>query len=565
TGSKATFASTVSFINSGSSSGSSQYQVASGTSDTAIFNGAVTTTNTGSSPNTIYYFGNGNSSYVSISSLALSNTGSGTNTNYNFAAGGASNVAILAGSTITNAGTGTNDILNFANGVGSTVSFPTGMTFFNSSPGGNSAINVSSGNGSFVTFNGTSTFNNKSTGTNGTISIASGTSSNVTMSGPAIFNNTETGTNGNTYISNGNSSLTTFSSTLAVNNNGTATNNNIVDIANATSSGVLFNGNVTFNNSATGSTAYIRVDEGATSTATFNGAYNINNTGIAANCYVRTALQGTVICNGNIIVSNTSTAAGTNGIYFAWPGWTGTTTLSNGNTITNGSFPIGVLQMINFTQVGGTSQAMTLTGTANMTIGPNSAFNGSVNFISPQMYLNGCVYSGATSFLEKDGATNNTSTGGNIFNSNTTIEDISTGKFTLANTTGDDFQKSATFIQTGTGALQPTYLTTSTFEGNISTLGTATAITFGAGGAAGISKIDGTTTQNIFGAAAQTPTFTTLNMNQSVGDSEVLNVPINISTALNLTTGTIKSTTTYLPTMLNASITTVGNTLSYVN
>jgi len=85
-------------------------------------------------------------------------------------------------------------------------------------------------------------------------------------------------------------------------------------------------------------------------------------------------------------------------------------------TVTVGAtgFTTGTLYFASFTQTGTTAQALALTGTAILQVGPAAIFNGNVNFSAPQLLLNGATYNGAAT-LTKNGATNNNSNGGNTF------------------------------------------------------------------------------------------------------------------------------------------------------
>jgi hypothetical protein len=109
---------------------------------------------------------------------------------------------------------------------------------------------------------------------------------------------------------------------------------------------------------------------------------------------------------------------------------------------------------------------MNLTGTANLTLGPSIIFNSTVGFISPQLYLNGGTYNGTTS-LEKSGATDNNSNGGNTFNGTTTVTNNGSGYERLASTTADNFVGNVTFAGSGAGSLQVAYNGQNNFEGNV--------------------------------------------------------------------------------------------------
>ncbi|MDZ7649367.1 MAG: hypothetical protein U5K54_20660 [Cytophagales bacterium] len=93
-------------------------------------------------------------------------------------------------------------------------------------------------------------------------------------------------------------------------------------------------------------------------------------------------------------------------------------------------FSSGELRFRRFTQVGAAAQTLVLTGTSLMRIGPTSTFNGNVDFRSPQFALDGAIYNGTT-YLEKTGATNNDSSGGNTFNGSTTIANSGAGLVSL--------------------------------------------------------------------------------------------------------------------------------------
>jgi hypothetical protein len=231
---------------------------------------------------------------------------------------------------------------------------------------------------------------------NSTASLTKIGASNIICSGGNVFNDT-------TIIANdsigsftlGNIAPDTFNSETIFNNTETAG----LYIAN-NSAGNFFNGKVTFNN--VGTTGAIRSSFDALATATYNG---------------------------NIVVNNTATG----GIYFGNIG--GLTTLAASKTITIGAtgFTKGILLLRNFTQLGNTAQALTLTGTGLLQLGPASSINGNVTFSAPQLKLNGCTF-GGTALLTKSGATDNTSTGGNVYNGITTIQNSGSASLDLGDT-----------------------------------------------------------------------------------------------------------------------------------
>lgn len=311
---------------------------------------------------------------------------------------------------------------------------------------------------------------------------------------------------------------------------------------------VILNGGLIFNG-----TAYIE-KSGATQNNSlggnvFNGTTTLVNSGSAN--LVLGYPTGVDIFNGNLTLTNTGTAgiypgynsAGhqfngnivlnqTAGTTIDFCGGTGAATLATGKTISTGGSGSGTLYLRRFTQVGTAAQTLSLTGTALLQIGPATTFNGNVSFAAPQLILTGSTFNG-TAALTKNGATDNTSDGGNIFNSTAMITDSGTGFLRLANTTLDDFNSDATFIQTSSGLLQPAYASNSTFAGNISTAGTATAIVFGTG--AGTVTLDGAGAQSIGGPFSTT--FNNFTINN--GSGAVLGTNATVNGTLTFTSGTV--------------------------
>ncbi|MBL7859322.1 MAG: hypothetical protein JNM57_16635 [Cyclobacteriaceae bacterium] len=236
-----------------------------------------------------------------------------------------------------------------------------------------------------------------------------------------------------------------FNSSLIVNNTGS----NRIQIG-ISSAGNLFNGNVTINHSGTNTASNnLIIARNASSTATFNGTLTLNCTNTSTNSGIIIGNDGSAVINGNIFVSST------NGRGILFGSATGNATLANGFTIQDagpGTFTTGTLTLSRFTQVGGTAQNITLSGTSNITIGPSSTFNGNVTFITPQIFLNGCTFNGVT-YIEKNGATANTSTGNNIFNNVTTLVNSGAGNFISAGTSNDVFNNDLTLFNTGTALI----------------------------------------------------------------------------------------------------------------
>ncbi len=352
---------------------------------------------------------------------------------------------------------------------------------------------------------------------------------NITLNFPRIY------LNGATYHQAASFTYTSFFGTSS--DGGNTFNGDVTLIKNGngniTMSAVnndIFNAGATFTNTTSG-ILYVAHNDDSDATQ-FNGNININNTG-----------------SGSIRFGQ----------------GTGSAILSSGKTISvgGGGVSSGTVQLRNFTQVGSTAQSLSFTGTAILRIQNNCTFNGNVSFSSPQIFFNGTTFNG-TAYLEKTGSTSNISTGGNTFNQDATIKNNGSGTMTLASSTADVFNGNATFIKTGSGLLNPASNTTCSFSKNISTSGSNASITFG--NDAGIVSMTGTSAQYIQGDASYPPIFKRLTANNGTGGSITLEIPIQISTALTLTSGTIFTTATNILSVTNHSaIVSLGNSSSYVD
>jgi hypothetical protein len=299
---------------------------------------------------------------------------------------------------------------------------------------------------------------------------------NVTFKSPQLYLDGCT-YNGTAYLEK--TGATDNTATLAGN-----TFNSTATIINSGSGNLRTNGSNTFNGTTTitssGSNDILL--EAATA-STYNGDVTFTNSGSSR---IWVAYNGASAFNGNIIVNSTA------GIGIPFCAGTGTATLANTKTITVGSsgFSTGTLTLQKFTQTGSTAQVMTFTGTGILTIGPTSTFNGAVTFKSPQLYLNGCSYNGAT-YLEKTGASDNLGTGSNTFastasivnsgsgylrtsgnntfNGTTSVTNSGSGDIALELTNGGIYNGDVTFSNTGSSGsiLYAAHNSASSFNGNI--------------------------------------------------------------------------------------------------
>ncbi|MEQ9567617.1 MAG: hypothetical protein RLN85_17725, partial [Pseudomonadales bacterium] len=390
-----------------------------------IFNSVLTVNNTGSS---LIYLAHNSAGNQFNGDVTLNST-SGSGIRFSDAAGGSSTMA--AGNTISIGGSGftsgdlyLEDFTQLGN-VGMVLNLAPSSSSFRIGPG-----STFGGDVSFVAprlFLEGATFNQmaylEKTGANSDTGAG-----NSTFVGNATIVNNGTGV---LRTQGGN----TFNGTTLITNNANS------DILLELSSGSTYNGDVTFTNTSSSN--------------------------------VRVAYAGVTTFNGNIVVNSTNGA----GIYFCEN--TGTATLADTRTISIGGsgFSSGSLRLDQFTQVGGTGQMLTLTGTATLRIGNNSQFNGAVSFIAPQLELNGCTYNGTPTYLEKNGAASNNSNGGNIFNGgNTTIVNSGSGYLLMANTNPDIFNTALTLTNSGSNWLYLAHNSTGNeFNGNITLNSTGSA------------------------------------------------------------------------------------------
>jgi hypothetical protein len=429
---------------------------------------------------------------------------------------------------------------------------------------------------------------------NNTANITKNGASDNAGNGGNIFNGATNITNsGSGYLLTGNSNADQFNGITTINNTGSYriyfAHNHIGQTTTFTQPLTLnaaktggsdnwsyligegSNVNVSFNdvtiNIAGNLQSNLRILQGSGTAAIYNGNLTVNLTNTnASGTQVQLGTVGTSQYNGNITLNSTTGVTGS-GVYFNTNA-AASSTLASGKSIGLGGsgFTSGNLSMVRFTQLGTTTQSILQTsGTAVLTSGPGSTFNGPVSFNFPQIYLQGTVYNNTAS-IEKNGATDNACSGGNTFNGVTTITNSHASNYLrLANSTADAYNADVTMVQTGTGVLAPNYNTNCSYSGNITvTSPAATAITFGPN-TNGVATLTGGTAQSISRTAASAfPVFTRLVVAKTAGDV-TLNTKIFVSSALTLTQGLVNTTAANILHMTNASTTNIGSAASFIN
>jgi len=335
-----------------------------------------------------------------------------------------------------------------------------------------------------LTSNGTAALFNAGTVQNGAV-IVTGATTTTFGNGPLTMNCLVTITSAAVTMRN-----TIFQNALTITKTGgsndASAGNNIFNGAvtmNNTGTGYLvlgngnpdqFNASATFNNTGANS---IYVAYNSTNNV-FGGVMTFNNAPTANTAiYVSPYSAGTLI-NNNVVVSSTSGQ----GVQFCGGSTTATATLAAGKTITVGAggFSAGTLLLRQFTQTGATPQNFPLTGTAYLTFGPSSSFDGDITSSSSGLSLNGATFNGATDFT-KTGTTGDWSTGGNTFNGVCSITNSGSSYLVLGNSNPDTWNNDVTFTDNGSERLLPCWATAGNqFNGNIyvNTSGSATGIQF---------------------------------------------------------------------------------------
>ncbi|MFL5730434.1 MAG: hypothetical protein ACJ75J_13180, partial [Cytophagaceae bacterium] len=246
--------------------------------------------------------------------------------------------------------------------------------------------------------------------TSGTLDLNTYT---LTSTGISTFNG---GTISNGTMSSTGSSATyagtTFGAAVSANSSAILLNGSTFNsIASFTKTGGT-NDNSSGNNTFGGTTSIVNNGTGFFLLGNTNGdTFNSNVTfSVSSSGHIYVSHASSTQFNGNITFNNTSTG------YIFFCNNSGTATLASGKTLTIGGsgFTGGGLYLWNFTQVGSTSQILSLSSSTSLNI-QNSSFNGKVNFTAGNWELNHNYFADSC-IVEKTGGNTNDLTGGNKFN-----------------------------------------------------------------------------------------------------------------------------------------------------
>ncbi|GMQ29610.1 T9SS type A sorting domain-containing protein [Algoriphagus confluentis] len=283
-----------------------------------------------------------------------------------------------------------------------------------------------------------------------------------------------------------------------------------------------WNGGNTFGRLEVFNTTNSRLRLGQNTGDTFTSTSLFTNTG---NGILGVAFRGTNTFAEQITLNN----SGPNGTLRFGEGG-GTSSLQTGGVLTS-DFMIGnLLEFNNFTQVQNASNGnfgvttfnsinssfqgdFGVTATSVISFQGSNTFANNGDFTAPNINANGAnnfsTVGGIANFTKTGGGSNDWA-GGNTFGL-VNFVNSSGSRFRLAVTSGDSFTRDASFVSTSTGLIEPAFNHVNTFSGNISTVGSSRALTFGSNN--GTVEITGNTAQVWQGDAAFSPTVRRLRMN----------------------------------------------------
>ncbi len=277
------------------------------------------------------------------------------------------------------------------------------------------------------------------------IELCDNSNSTLTVTGPASFSNTSN-SSVNVILIGENGDID-FDNSLTINNTSSGITNRVT-IANGANSAVSIDGAFIFNHLST-ATDDTRAYLGNSGDVTFNNTVTVvNATGAGSShiyCNLNPASNNQY--NDNVVLSVTN--ANSDGIRFGESG--GAATLADTRTVTVGAggYIAGDLTFRNFTQVGGTAQSITCTGTARI-FNYDSNWGANVTFIAPRMLTRGTTYNGTT-YLEKTGLSSDQSVGGNTFVMDCDLVHTGSNQFLMGNGTADVWQANLEVNTSGNG------------------------------------------------------------------------------------------------------------------
>ena len=282
--------------------------------------------------------------------------------------------------------------------------------------------------------------------TSANVIIADGSSASLSIGGNLTITHNST-SNSNCYI--GNNGDVNLTGNFVYTNTSSGNSNSLFVASTATSSVTIGGTSSISNNSTTSSTSSLYL--GRYGAVTFNDELTLTLDAVASNSYIYLNHEtgSSNIYNGNILLNcNNATS---DGIYFGNAGGDGT--LTTGFTVSVGGSGFSTSRLIfrNFTQVGGTAQALNLTGTARLDI-ITSTFEADLSATAARIYPRESVFEGEVDFV-RSGTTTDDVYGGNRFEDLVSLTNAGSERWLFANNLADTFLTDVTLITNGSDAI----------------------------------------------------------------------------------------------------------------
>ena len=413
------------------------------------FGSDITLINSSSATTGQIFIADASTSLVTVAGNAIA-TNSGSGGTKNIYLGNVGDVTFSGDLTITNSTDGTSGQVLLASNAASEVTVAGNTISINS--GINGTKNVYLGNSGDATFSGDLTITNSTNSTTGQTFLADDASSIVSVGGNTIATNSGAGTTKRIYL--GNDGSVSFGGDLTLSNSNTATTGELY-VGDGSTSITTIVGNTTLTNDGSGTTR--RAWLGNAGDVSFGGTLSITNNSDATNSEVYLQDDATSVNTYAGDITLVSTSSDCDGVYFG--NSTGSGTLAATRTISIGGsgFLADFLTIRNFTQVGATAQTLHPAGPTTYLTLYDCNWGGDIDFSAAQILSRGTTYSGTAS-LEKTGATDNSSAGGNTFVGNATLTNSGSGYFLMGNNGNPDtFGGDLDMICTGSDHLYLAY------------------------------------------------------------------------------------------------------------
>lgn len=288
------------------------------------------------------------------------------------------------------------------------------------------------------------TIDQSTTGTSSTFYACVTSTTTLQVDGDVSITNSSTATSNGFYF--GNDGPVLVGGNVDAINSSSATSS-ILALANATNSSLDIGGRAKLTNSGMGGTStYIYFGNYgdvtlADSLILINSSNSTNNRIFCNHQSVSAATYG-----GDILIESSHVDG--DGITFGQGGGSATFAAGQSIVVGSGGYVAGELDFYNFTQQGNTAQTILATGTADLDIS-NSVWGGDIDFEAPRLRTINTSYAGTTS-LEKTGAIDDNSSGGNYFAGNTQLTNSGSGYMMMGSVNPDSFMMDVNIQNTGT-------------------------------------------------------------------------------------------------------------------